>query len=130
MREVYEVTEFVRVNGEEEWHCITFWRVLRYGEIPKTKIFTLIDFEEARQTFEADETLFGCKPLLKIDNYYGGLSSGPLTMKEKHFESVEVKIKYAPYSTTIKTLASMLKSDDFLAYLKDRGFTQCPLKNL
>ena len=50
-------------------------------------------------------------------------------MKEKHFKSVEVKIEYTPYSTTIENLASMLKSDDFLAYLRDRGFTQCPLKN-
>ena len=129
MREVYEVTEFVRVNGEKDWHCITFWRHLRYGEIPQTKIFTITDFEEARQTFEADETLFGSKPLLKINNYYESLGSGPLTMKEKHFKSVEVKIEYTPYSTTIESLASMLKSDDFLAYLKDRGFTQCPLKN-
>ena len=129
MREVYEVTQYVRVNGEEDWHCVTLWRRLKYGEIPQTEMWTITDFEEARQTFKADTTFFGNKPLLKINNYYEDLGSGPLTLKEKQFNCIEIKTEYAPYSTTIESLASMLKSDDFLAYLKDRGFTHCPLKN-
>lgn len=56
MKEVYEVTEYVRVNGEEDWHCVTFWRYLEYGEMPQTKMLIITDFEEARQSFEADTT--------------------------------------------------------------------------
>lgn len=130
MREVYEVTQYVKVNGEKDWHCITFWRDLRYGEIPQTEEQTITDFEEARKILGADITFFGNKPLLSINNYYDNLSGGALTLKEKQFECVEIKTEYAPYSTTIERLANMLKSDDFLEYLKDRGFTHCPLKNL
>ena len=135
MRKLVDEVVMYRVNGGE-WKDTSIWPHVKYIEESECETYLTkkMTFAETVKTIEVglirnastDITLFRKRPYITLPDTSRDILSR--TYSEKEVESVEVKIVYEPYSTTMKHLAEMLDADEFCAYLRDRGITTCPLK--
>lgn len=138
MRKLVDRRQYYRINGGE-WIDTSMFKHYHYKEESKcdgTKVTLITNFEQAVQFVEDDRLIngeveysfFRHIPTLKLPSG-NWLSLNMYTyINEKKFESLEIKIEYEPAETlTLKALASLLNADEFCAYLKDRGISQCPM---
>lgn len=136
MRKLVDEVVMYRVNGGE-WRDASIWHHARYMEESECETYLTkkMTFAETIKAIDAglvrnagtNVTAFRKRPYIILPNT-SHLGAIDYTYFEKEIESVEVKIVYEPYSTTMKHLAEVLSADEFCAYLRDRGITTYPCK--
>ena len=96
------------------------------------RLYRFETFEEAKEEIEkgfilnakSTTTFFTNKPKLEINTSSSFFDSAALTMTEKDFKPIEVKIVYKEENNvSIKTLADLLDADSFCEYLNDRNIS-------
>ena len=135
MRKLVDEGVMYRVNGGE-WRDTSIWHHAKYIEESECETYLTkkMTFAETIKAIDAglvrnastDVTLFRKRPYIILPSTSGHTLN--YTYFEKEIESVEVKIVYEPYATTMKHLAEVLNADEFCAYLRDRGITTYPFK--
>lgn len=130
MRKLVDEVVMYRVNGGE-WRDTSIWHHAKYIEETQCEPYLTkkMTFAETVKAIEVglvrnastDVTAFRKRPYITLPSTSGCTLN--YTYFEKEIESVEVKIVYEPYSTTMKHLAEVLSADEFCAYLRDRGIT-------
>lgn len=135
MKKLVNVRKEYRLNGGE-WMDTSIWNHIKYKEESECdeKYRKITNWKNALSYVEEDyipnasveHTFFRNIPYLKLPK--NNTFDYPWTeVKEKEFVSLEVRVIYLEFSTNFKALAELLSADDFCAYLKDRGISQCPM---
>lgn len=134
MKKVYNRRVLVKIDGWEEFEDTSIFRHLRYEDEDFAKqefLYRFETFEEAKTEIEegwilnaeSTTTFFTKRPKLSI-NTESSFFESPITMTEKSFKPIEVKIVYREENNlSIKTLADLLDADSFCEYLNDRNIS-------
>lgn len=131
MKQLYNYRMLVSINGES-YRDTSYWDHIKYLEPEKAKtreteeipFDEVYNFAEGIMNTERGKTFFLKKRYIKFsfsDDFY------PVYVYEKTKSTIKVKEEYLPFSCSMKNLAELLKAEDFIEYLKDRGITTCPL---
>ena len=135
MKKIYDRRVLVKVDGWKEFDDTSIFRHLRYKDedyANQEHLYRFETFEEAKEEIEkgfilnaeSTTTFFTNKPKLEIKTSSSFFDSVPLTMTEKSFKPIEVKIVYKEENNvSIKTLADLLDADSFCEYLNDRNIS-------
>lgn len=135
MKKIYDRRVLVKVDGWEEFDDTSIYRHLRYKDedyAKQERLYRFETFEEAKEEIEkgfilnakSTTTFFTNKPKLEINTSSSFFDSAALTMTEKDFKPIEVKIVYKEENNiSIKTLADLLDADSFCEYLRDRNIS-------
>ena len=134
MKKIYDRRVLVKVDGWKEFDDTSIFRHLKYKDedyANQEHFYRFETFEEAREEIEkgfilnakSTTTFFTNKPKLKI-NTESSFFESPITMTEKSFKPIEVKIVYEEEKhISIKELADLLDADSFCEYLNDRNIS-------
>ena len=135
MKKIYDRRVLLKVDGWKEFDDTSMFRHLKYKDedfANQEFLYRFETFEEAKEEIEkgfilnaeSTTTFFTNKPKLEIKTSSSFFDSVPLTMTEKSFKPIEVKIVYKEENNvSIKTLADLLDADSFCEYLNDRNIS-------
>lgn len=134
MKKIYDRRVLVKVDGWKEFDDTSIFRHLKYKDedyANQEHFYRFETFEEAKEEIEkgfilnakSTTTFFTNKPKLEI-NTESSFFESPMTMTEKSFKPIEVKIVYEEEKhISIKELADLLDADSFCEYLNDRNIS-------
>lgn len=134
MKKIYDRRVLVKVDGWKEFDDTSIFRHLKYKDedyANQEHFYRFETFEEAKEEIEkgfilnakSTTTFFTNKPKLEI-NTESSFFESPITMTEKSFKPIEVKIVYEEEKhISIKELADLLDADSFCEYLNDRNIS-------
>lgn len=131
MKKLYNYRMLVSINGEE-YKDTSVWNHIRYlnPEEAKTRETVEMSFNEAYDIADAimnaekGITFFRKRRYIKFS--FGSFFE-PEYLYEGTKKKIRVKEEYLPFSCSMKSLAGLLNSEDFISYLKDRGISTCPM---
>ena len=136
MKKIYDRRVLLKVDGWKEFDDTSMFRHLRYKDedyANQEHLYRFETFEEAKEEIEkgfilnakSTTTFFTNKPKLEINtakSFFDAASA--VTMTEKSFKPIEVKIVYKEEKhISIKELADLLDADSFCEYLNDRNIS-------
>ena len=136
MKKIYDRRVLLKVDGWKEFDDTSMFRHLKYKDedfANQEFLYRFETFEEAKEEIEngwifnakSTTTFFTNKPKLEINtvkSFFDAASA--VTMTEKSFKPIEVKIVYKEEKHfSIKELADLLDADSFCEYLNDRNIS-------
>lgn len=132
MKQLYDYRMLVSIDGKP-YRDTSFFKHIVYIEPEKAVTFESheMPFEEIYEKVDSIMNAERGKTFLLKRKYvkfsFASFSFSSAYLYEKDKSTIRIKKEYIPFSCSMEHLSSLLDSEDFIEYLKDRGFNTYPL---